>query len=149
MNMFNWMLVQWTSKLCPFHISKKKIGVQVHFNKKCRSVKQRHRITAVDSIKHCGSVISHENVRTGYLAIKVLHSRSTSLFAETIWVILEVREGGMLGLTQQLSQMGTGAMETDGAPSTDRMLPNPFGSPTKIEGKLQKKLCTDLYDQTG
>ena len=27
------MLVQWTSKMCPFHISKKNIlGVQVHFN---------------------------------------------------------------------------------------------------------------------
>ena len=23
MNIFNWMLVQWTSKLCPFYISKK------------------------------------------------------------------------------------------------------------------------------
>ena len=26
MNIFNWMLVQWTSKLCPFHISKNIFG---------------------------------------------------------------------------------------------------------------------------
>ena len=31
MNIFNWMLVQWTSKLCPFHISKNIFWVQVHY----------------------------------------------------------------------------------------------------------------------
>ncbi|XP_072171711.1 protein ILRUN-like [Diadema setosum] len=60
-------------------------------------------------------------------------TQNGTFFGETIWVIVEVKEGGMLGLTQQLSQMGTGAMETETAPSTDRMLPNPFGSPSKIE----------------
>ncbi|XP_054761764.1 protein ILRUN-like [Lytechinus pictus] len=62
---------------------------------------------------------------------------STGVFyGETIWVIVEVKEGGMLGLTQQLSQLGTGSMETDSAPSTDRIMPNPFGSPTKPDGTL-------------
>ena len=30
MNRFHWMLVQWTSKLCPFHISTNISGVQIH-----------------------------------------------------------------------------------------------------------------------
>ena len=32
MNIFIWMLVQWTSKLCPFHISNISLQVQVYFN---------------------------------------------------------------------------------------------------------------------
>ena len=32
MNLFLWMLVQWTSKMCPFHISKNIFWWQVHFN---------------------------------------------------------------------------------------------------------------------
>ena len=32
MNIFNWMWVQWTSKLCPFHISKNIFWVQVHLH---------------------------------------------------------------------------------------------------------------------
>ena len=31
MNLFLWMLVQWTSTMCPFHISKKYFWWQVHF----------------------------------------------------------------------------------------------------------------------
>lgn len=70
-------------------------------------------------------------------------STSTGVFfGETIWVIVEVKEGGMLGLTQQLSQLGTGAMETESAPSTEIMLPNPFGSPTKIEDTTLRREST-------
>ena len=32
MNIFNWLLMQWTSRLCPFHISKNIYWWQVHFN---------------------------------------------------------------------------------------------------------------------
>ena len=30
-NLFLWMLVQWTSKMCPFHISKNNFWWQIHF----------------------------------------------------------------------------------------------------------------------
>ena len=40
MNIFHWILVQWTSKLCPFHISKVFLGVQVHFKEKKKLVKK-------------------------------------------------------------------------------------------------------------
>ena len=32
------MLVQWTSKLCPFHIAKHISWVQVHFNVRIRNI---------------------------------------------------------------------------------------------------------------
>ncbi|XP_071955952.1 protein ILRUN-like isoform X2 [Antedon mediterranea] len=50
-------------------------------------------------------------------------------FGDTIWVILEVKVGGMLGLTQQLSSLGSSFMETTTAAKSPPN--NPFGSPTK------------------
>ncbi|XP_070555383.1 protein ILRUN-like [Ptychodera flava] len=54
-------------------------------------------------------------------------TRTGQYFGEIIWVILEVKEGGMLGLTQQLSNLGS-----DFVPEQQRLANgssrNPFGT---------------------
>ncbi|XP_033095585.1 protein ILRUN-like [Anneissia japonica] len=57
-----------------------------------------------------------------------MSTASGTYFGDTIWVILEVKEGGMLGLTQQLSSLGNSFMAPTPAQSPSN---NPFGSPTK------------------
>lgn len=51
-------------------------------------------------------------------------------FGETIWVILEVKEGGLLGLTQQMSSMGSSAFSHG---SHNATVSNPFGSSTDTD----------------
>lgn len=52
------------------------------------------------------------------------------LFGEPIWVIVTVAEGGVLGVTQQLSKFGTDFLHTSNNVQQDN-IPNPFASPTK------------------
>jgi hypothetical protein len=59
------------------------------------------------------------------LFIYFLHA---SYFVEVIWVILQVDEGGMLGVTQQFSQVDTGFSH---GPQHNPM-GNPFGSPNTL-----------------
>lgn len=51
-------------------------------------------------------------------------------FGETIWVILEVKEGGLLGLTQQMSSMGS---EDFSHVSPNAAVSNPFASSTETD----------------
>ena len=58
------------------------------------------------------------------------------LFAEIIWVILQVDESGLLGLTQQLSQFGTELVSQNHCSASAPASPatNPFATPTKDFG---------------
>lgn len=49
------------------------------------------------------------------------------LILEPIWVIITVAEGGVLGVTQQLSRFGNDLVQTP----LPQNIPNPFASPTK------------------
>ena len=55
-------------------------------------------------------------------------------FSEPIWVIVTVAEGGVLGVTQQLSKFGTDFIHNS-LPQDN--ISNPFASPTKSSGEAQ------------
>ncbi|PIK54215.1 hypothetical protein BSL78_08895 [Apostichopus japonicus] len=60
-------------------------------------------------------------------------------FGETIWVILEVKEGGLLGLTQQMSSMGSSAFSQA---THNAAVSNPFGSST-VTSSSNKPACAN------
>lgn len=59
-------------------------------------------------------------------------------FGEIIWVILQVEENGLLGVTQQMSQFGGEFIHT----SPQRPVSNPFASPSKPD-QSEPRAATD------
>lgn len=57
-----------------------------------------------------------------------------------IWVIITVDEGGVLGVTQQLSQFGNGAFSMQTTPAVP--VQNPFLSPRKVDSSPNPSLMS-------
>lgn len=77
------------------------------------------------------SVEMESPAATGVFQSQWRMSTPTGLFfGEVIWVIITVDEGGLLGVTQQLSSFGKSDFLHSNIPQN---LPNPFASPIKLD----------------
>ncbi|XP_052064894.1 protein ILRUN-like [Mytilus californianus] len=77
------------------------------------------------------SVEMESPAATGVFQSQWRMSTPTGLFfGEVIWVIITVDEGGLLGVTQQLSSFGKSDFVHSNIPQN---LPNPFASPIKLD----------------
>lgn len=74
------------------------------------------------------SVEMHSPIQPGVYQSQWRMCTATGMyFGEPIWVIITVAEGGVLGVTQQLSRFGNDFVQNP----LPQNIPNPFGSPTK------------------
>lgn len=80
------------------------------------------------------TVEMHSRLAPGVYQSQWRMSTATGLFfGEPIWVIVTVAEGGVLGVTQQLSKFGTDFIHNS-VPQDS--ISNPFASPTKSAGDV-------------
>lgn len=80
------------------------------------------------------TVEMHSRLASGVYQSQWRMSTATGLFfGEPIWVIVTVAEGGVLGVTQQLSKFGTDFIHTSVSQDS---ISNPFASPTKSSGEI-------------